>query len=231
MILFFQKILIIGKSTFLSRLFLELEHHFSVPKNEKIEHIFYFYRELDDNVISLKRAFKEQRSTIDFKFSTYIADDFVDTLPRNSIVCFDDMQELFEKSKELQRQLWALSSILCHHRQCYAFFISQSVQILRKNHKLNCIISQLSYVVLFRNILEGKSLRRFLNNLTIKMKSNMSLSDVYDKFIQNKKHSYLLICVSPRANKCTAFSNILLSEPGNMLSFHYQSDNENSDYE
>ena len=52
------------------------------------------------------------------------------------------------------------------------------------------------------------------------------IHDVYQKFVQNKAHAYLILFISPKCDKHMAFTNILLNALGPMLSHHESSDEE-----
>ena len=199
----------------------EYKYHFEVGEKDKIQNIFYFHLENETNTQQLRREFdKEENKNIDIKFSKRIPDNLTDEIPRCSIIVFDDMENQFANDKNLQNQLFHFSSVLCHHKKIFLIFVAQSVGILKKNHKLCSCISQATHFVLFRNIVESKSLIRFLGSLSIKMKSGLSLSDTYEKYILPHRYAYICLNVSPRSEKSTAFSNILLCDSGSMLSFH-----------
>lgn len=203
-----------------------MEYSFHFEK--KINRILYFYREEDSNIQELK-AFFGTIENVDVKFLKKLPEDLLSiTLPNSTVIVFDDHENYFSNDKQYAELLFSLASVHVHHRGLICFFVVQTIGILKKQHKLNNSFSQSTHVIFFRNAHEGKALKRYMNNFSLKLKGGVTVFDVFERFIQKKKFSYLLLCVSPRCDYNTAFSNILMSSDGPMLSFH---ESDNSDVE
>ena len=221
MILYYE-----GKSCFLTNLLLEYDLHFE-GDGEEVAGIYYVYREEDANMAILRKEFSQKKySKMDIKFSKKLDENLISNIPKNIILICDDYEYEIVRSKTLQSMMYSAATVYAHHRQLWIFFVCQSVSVLKKNHKLNEIISQASDYIIFRNLTEHRSICRFLNNFSIKLKDGLRLSDVYSRYIQLKQFAYIYVSVSPRANQCTAYSDILMSSEGCMISYH-DSDTEN----
>ena len=199
----------------------EFRSHFQLTDDKTIENILYFHLENCENTILLKKEFeKKENKHVSLKFSKRINPDLADTVEPNTIMIFDDLENRFLNDAKLIEMLHKFASVLCHHKSVFLIFVAQSVSILKKSSKLAPIISNATHFIIMRNIMESKSLSRFLSNLNIKMKLGLSISEIYEKYILPKQFQYILLCVSSRAPKATAYSNILLKSPGNMISYH-----------
>ena len=202
-----------------------MDVHFNTDGVE-MSSLVYIYREEDNNIKELKNVLEETKyAKMDKKFLKKIPSDLLE-LPAYSIIVLDDQEFELTRSKSLQSQLYSIASVLCRHKKWFFFLSCQSVSVLKKNHKINDSVQQASHICIFRNPLEHRSMSRYLNNLSIRLKGGMTLSQVYESYVQSRSFCYLLISVSPRCSKITAFSNIILSREGSMLSFHESSDDE-----
>lgn len=203
----------------------EFDVHFKTGKNDKISGIWYFYREEDENIKKLRKEFEKSKySHLDIKFLKKVPVDMIENSMENLIVVWDDFEYELVTSKELQATLYSAATVYCHHKRQWWFVICQSVDVLKKAHKINNSISQATHYVFFRNLTQNKSICRFLNNFSIKLKGGQSLAEVFEKYVQSTIFAYLVICVSPRCKITTAFSNILLNSDGPMLAFHEDDD-------
>lgn len=179
---------------------------------------------MEDTVADLKSYF-EMDDSLDARFFKKVPQDLLSlVLPGSTCIVFDDMLPAFMGDKSLIDLLFRLSSIYVRHRKLYIFFCSQSSDILKKSHKLNLSISQSSHYILFRTLSESKTLKRFFSNFSLNLKHD--LAEIFENYIMTKQFGYLVLSVGPQCPRNSAYSNILLSEPGFMLSFDKSDDEE-----
>ena len=186
--------------------------------------MFYFYRESDDNLENLK-DFLSSDAEIETKFYKKIPDDFMSELVPSTIIVFDDLIPIFLNDKNMIELLYSFATCHIRHLKLYCFFVSQTISVLKKNNKLHDCISQSNFIICFRNVTEGKSLKRYLNNYILPLKDGRSPYEIYEKMIMTKKYSYLILAIGSGLTKNGAWSNILMSSPGPLLNFN-DSDND-----
>ena len=216
-----------GKSRFLCGLLSEYKSHFELDGNEELRNIFYFHLADCENTYRLKHEFeKDENKNVKLRFSKKIPSNLSEIIPPKSLIICDDLESVFLNDKKLIQQLHIFSSVLCHHKQIFFLFVAQSVSILKKSSKIQSSIANATHFIIFRYIMESKALKRFLSSLGLKMKSGLSISEIYEKYILPKRYSYFLICISSRALRATAYSNILHESDGNMISYHDSEDEE-----
>ena len=103
------------------------------------------------------------------------------------------------------------------------FLTIQSFNALRKDSLINRSLTNSTHYVFFKlNGPGAKSLKNFMNGFSVRLKSGQSVWDVFNKNIQktNTRYAYLLLCISPRLASHKCMSNFLISNEGNMVSFH-----------
>lgn len=209
-----------GKSSFMCALLKEYNFHLRNDDGTGISGIWYIYREEDQNIKKLKDEFgKKKYEKLDIRFIKKLDVDLMELVPRRCAIVLDDQELEMTRSKSLQAMLHSAGSVYAHHKELWIFVLCQSVSVLKKNHKLHSAVSQSTHLLFFRNLLEGKSVCRYLSNLSIKLKGSLSLTDVYERYVQTKLYSYLLLLVSPRLSSTKALSNILLNADGPLLRF------------
>ena len=209
-----------GKSSFICALLKEHEFHLKNDDGSGISGIWYIYREEDENIKKLKFEFgKKAYEKLDVRFLKKLDVDLMEMVGKRCVIVLDDQEFELTRSKGLQAMLHSAGSVYAHHKELWIFVLCQSVAVLKKNHKLHSAVSQSTHMIFFRNLLEGKSVCRYLSNLSIKLKGGLSLGDVFERYIQTKLYSYLLILVSPRLSSSKALSNILIDADGPMLRF------------
>ena len=178
---------------------------------------------MEDTVADLKSHF-EKDDSMDARFFRKVPQDLMSLVLPGSCLIFDDMLPLFMGDKTLIDLLFRLASIYVRHKKLYIFFCSQSNEVLKKSHKLNLAISQSSHYVLFRTLSESKTLKRFFSNFSLNLKQD--LAEIFENYIMTKQFGYLVLSIGPLCPRNSAYSNILLSEPGFMLSFDKSDDEE-----
>ena len=137
----------------------------------------------------------------------------------------DDFENDICTDKGLAREIQTLAGITVHHSSIYFFILFQTYNVMYKRHPLNSAIMQSSHFCWFRDCKNSKCLKRFMMNFDIPLKKSQTLYDVYSKYVQKQMFNYLLINVSAKSVKCTAYCSILMADSNEMLSFH-QSDDE-----
>ena len=201
----------------------EYDYHFG---NANISRILYYCREEGDTIPQLKTFFAS-KPDVDARFSKKIPYDIVPLIiPNETILIFDDFENTFSKDKQYANMLFNLASIYVHHKGLIVFFLLQTTAIMKAEHKLHTTYTQSTHVVFFRDPWISKGTINKMNNFQIRMKGGLSIHDVYQKFVQNKAHAYLILFISPKCDKHMAFTNILLNALGPMLSHHESSDEE-----
>lgn len=192
--------------------------------------MIYFYKEECDAIKDLK-AHLAKAKNIDASFMKRVPEDLLESysFPKDqTVLVIDDHHFESLSSRKLANLLYELSSVFTHHHGLYVFYCVQSFDIIKKQSKLNNVFLNSTHIVFFRTSHDAKSVKRYLGNYEIALESSVDLWHIFQKYIQTKKHAYMIICVSPRCEKQTVFSNVLLKEEGNMLSFH-ESDGEDED--
>ena len=197
----------------------EHEFHMSLP----IRRVIYCSKEEEEGLSDLKSHF-ELKGT-DARFLKKIPSDLLSMIiPSATVIVFDDFLPAFSSDRALNNLLFSLATIHVRHRSIFLFFASQSTEILKKSHKLNLCVSQSTHYVCFRTLTEGKTLKRFLSNFSLNLKDDVTLSEVYDRHIMTRQYSYLILSVGPGCPRNSAYSNILVNEPGFMLTFDKSDD-------
>ena len=216
----------IGKSYWLSNLLKEYRYHFSsVPKR-----LVYFFKEEDDEIKNLK-AFFEDEKEVESIFSRKIPDDLSPLIIKNStIFCFDDL-ELYFNEKQNAETLYNIASVLTSHLGLITFFCVQSFSVLRKDSLVNRSVLNSTHLCFFRTAQDARTIKYFMGNFSLRLKSSQSLWDVFQKYIQrsNAPFGYLLLCVSPKCRVNTVFTNILMCSDGPMIGFHESDDDSDVD--
>ena len=198
----------------------EYNFHLRNDDGTGIKGIWYIYKEEDKNLKELKTEFKKKKyGKLDIRFIKKLEVDLMETVGEHTVVVIDDQEFEMSRSKSLQGMLHSAGSVFAHHKNLWIFVLLQSVSVLKKNHKLHGAVSQSTHMIFFRNLLEGRSICRYLSNLSIKLKGGISLSEVFERYIQTKVYSYLLLLVSPRMSQSKALSNILISSEGPLFRF------------
>ena len=200
-----------GKSEFVKNIILESDYHFKGPK---IPNIVYVYSSFDDNLKELQN--KKAGIT------------FVKELPLNwkeksipgSLYIFDDQECKLNSSKPYSDVINEIATIYVHHFKLKVFILLQTYDCLYKSCRINPSINQLTNLVIFRVSKTDSTLKRFLNTFNISLKENRNLFDVFTVFTKELPHSYLMINISPFQKRATCFSNILLCDGKNLLTFH-----------
>lgn len=190
--------------------------------------LIYIYKEDCSAIKELKAHFETDKS-VEAIFLKKIPDDFLEYFSEEkafTAVVFDDLHYEALSNRDVASLLYEFSSVLAHHHNLYCFFSVQSFDIVKKQSKLNNVFLNSSHVIFFRTAHDCKSIKRFLNNYEIALQGSTTLFDIFKKYIQTKRFAYMLICVSPRCEKQSVFSNVLMKEKGLMLSFHELSDSE-----
>ena len=212
---------IIGKSSFISGLLIEHEYHF---ENE-IKKILYFFREEDETIRSLREHF-DGVAGIDVKFAKKIPENLSALIIKNgTILVFDDFESYFS-SKINSELLYSIASVWTSHLLLHTFFCVQSFNVLKKQSKAHPSFQNSTHVCFFKNNTEARALKRYMSNFSIPLKNGLSVWETYQKYVQKKPFAYLLLCISPRFARQTAYSNILHASKGHMMSFHDSSDSE-----
>ena len=200
-----------GKSTWLTNLLLENEHHF----DSKVKQLVYVYQEMDNNIKKLQSKFKKNGL-----FLNELPCDVESLLiPNHSVLVMDDL-ELQLRHKEKREVLLRLSMVTAHHRGIHVFFCFQSYGIFYKKSPLNKVLYQATSLVLFRSINTFGSLKRFLNGYDIKLKRGSTLYDIFKNYVQYEQYNYLLVNLSPSLPRAEVFSQILNCESRPLLIFH-----------
>lgn len=218
-----------GKSTYVKNLLKEHQYHFT-----NLIHRIIFIHSVEDNCVKeLKEVFPDKKGEKpDGKyFKNFPADLMNYIIPGHTIIVIDDKEDEIGKNKEIAKDLNYIATVLCHHESLNIFINFQTFMPLYKKHALHCTISQSTNLVFFRNSSNSVCLKRFMANYSIRLKKGQTLYDVFKRFIQKERFSYLMIDVSPTAKCATAYSNMLLCDKKPMLSFHdsddYDTDAEN----
>ena len=138
-----------GKSNFICGLLTEFRSHFVLDNNNDIKNIYYYHLESCENTTRLKHEFsKAENIEISLKISKKLPDNLVDVVLPKSIVVLDDLESVVLSNTSLIKQLHHFSSVLCHHKQIFLFFVAQSVSILKKSSKLNTCVGNATHFVL-----------------------------------------------------------------------------------
>ena len=189
--------------------------------------ILYIHKEDCSAIKRLKNHFMKDTS-VEITFLKRLPEDILENgeLEKSaSCIVFDDLHHQALTDKNLGELLYEIASIKAHHFQLYVFLCLQSFDIVKKQSKLHNVFLNSSHLIFFRTAHDSKAIKRYLNNYDITLKSSVSLWQIFQKYVQSKRYAYMLICVSPRCEKQTVFSNILMNAEGPMLSFH-ESDEE-----
>ena len=194
--------------------------------------LIYFHKEDCAATENLKKYFlKDHR--VEASFLKKIPEDFFETnfKKNETVIVFDDFHSDLLTNKELGNLIYEISSVLTHHNGLVVLLSVQSFDIIKKQSKLNNVFMNSSHIIFFRTAHDVKSIRRYLGNYEIALKSpTLTLWQIFQKFVQTKQFAYMLICVSPRCKRQTVFSNVLMKDDGPMLSFH-ESDSESDQEE
>ena len=196
--------------------------HFEVPPKR----IIYFFRENDAQIDRLKKHFSG--SDIDARFLRKITLDITPMVIKNETVIIYDDSELFFSSKLHAEALYNQASVLTSHLGINIFLCINSFSIFKKDSLLNRCLFNSTHIIIFRSTQDARSLKAYFSNFSLQLKGAQSLWTVFDKYVQHSacRHSYLILCLSPKSVRTTAYSNILMESPGPMLSFHESSDSE-----
>lgn len=189
--------------------------------------LIYIHKEDCSATKRLKAHFAEDKS-VDASFMKRIPEDFIESYSfkkNETVLVIDDFHSESLTSRGVGNLLYDISSVLAHHHGLYVFYCVQSFDIIKKQSKLNNVFLNSSHIIFFRTAHDAKSIKRYLGNYEIALKSNANLWQIFQKYVQSKRFAYMIICVSPRCERQTVYSNVLLKEEGPMLSFH-ESDGE-----
>ena len=189
--------------------------------------MIYFHKE-DCAAIKKLKAYFASNTSVEALFLKRIPEDFLESFSpkENTAIVFDDLHSDAISNREIGNLLYEISSVWVHHHNLYVFFCVQAFDIVKKQSKLHNVFLNSTHVVFFKTAHDARSIRRYLGNYEISLKSSGDLWQIFQKYVQKKSYAYLIICVSPRCEKQTVYSNILIREEGAMLSFHESSDEE-----
>ena len=194
--------------------------------------LIYIHKEECSAIKRLKAHLIEDKG-IDASFLKRVPEDLLESysFPKDqTVLVIDDFHSESVASRALANLLYDLSSVVTHHHGLYVFYSLQSFDIIKKQSKLNNVFLNSTHIVFFRTAHDAKSIKRYLGNYEIALKSSVDLWHIFQKYIQTKRFAYMLICVSPRCERQTVYSNVLLRDDGPMLSFH-ESDGEDDHME
>ena len=189
------------------------------------EQILYFFREEDATIRSLKEHF-DAVDEIEVKFAKKIPENLSSLIIKNAtILVFDDFETYFA-TKINSELLYTIASVWTSHLLLHTFFCVQSFNVLKKQSRAHPSFQNSTHVCFFKNNTEARALKRYMANFSIPLKGNLSVWETYQRYVQKKPFAYLLLSISPRFARQTAYSNILHSSKGHMMSFHESSDSE-----
>lgn len=142
------------------------------------------------------------------------------------MICIDDKEEEITASKETTKQILELAKISVHHSEIICFLLFQSFDCFYKRHPLNGVLQQAKKLILFKSISNYSSIKRWLNNYDIQLKSNQTLFEVYRNLVKEERYAYLILDLSPSLKSPRAYSNIILSDPRPYLVFHVEAEDD-----
>ena len=200
----------------------EHEYHFK----SELKRLIYFYKEEDENLIRLRKYF--ETTDVETRFSKSIPDDLQSHIIKDHTTIVIDDRETFFSTRENAETLYYISSVLVSHLGLTVFFTVNSFGGLRKDNVLNKCILNSTHLIFFKCTQEGRSIKNFMQQFELQLKSDLTLWAVYQKYIQrsNSRFSYLFLCVSPKSVCPTAYSNILMASDGPLVSYHLSDDDE-----
>ena len=190
--------------------------------------VIYFYRQECRAVTELKQ-FLSQESDIKSLFLRKIPEtNFIESIgveKGSTCIVFDDFHVQALSSEPLREILLNLSSIWNHHYQIVTFYVAQQNDMFLKSSKLNGLLLNSTHIVLWRSNHDVKSIKRNLDRYFVKLKGDLTLWKIFERYVQSDQFKFLLICVSPLCRRPTVWMNTLMSSDDQVLSFH-ESDSE-----
>ena len=200
---------------------------------KKITKVIYFFRQECRAVIEL-RQFLSQENGIKGLFLRKIPEtNFIESLgieKGSTCIIFDDFHVQALSSEPLREILLNLSSIWNHHYQLITFYVAQQYDMFLKSSKLNGLLVNSTHIVLWRSNHDVKSIKRNLDRYFVKLKGDLTLWKIFERYVQSEQFKFLLICVSPLCRRPSVWMNTLMSSEDQVLSFH-ESESEAEDEE
>ena len=202
-----------GKSTWLTQLLLEHKEHFQCPIRQLV---CIYQREDPDTIGILKEKFSKNGT-----FVKQIPDNLEQWVIPESVIIFDDCENLVEDSKKNRKLLKELATITCHHSKITVFFCFQTYGVFYSKNPLNAVLHQATNLVLFRSMNNSfRSLKFWLNSFEMKLRSDCTLFEIFMDYVLGEQFNYLVINLYPNLSKPEVFAQILQSDRRPLLCFH-----------
>lgn len=194
--------------------------------------MIWFYQEECDAVIKTKNFLSTQKDIKSLFLRKIPEEDFIDQvgIDKNStVIIVDDFAPQIGSNEKLREILLLMSQIWVHHHGIILMYSTQSFEMFLKSSKLNPMLNNSTHLVLFKTTHEARSLRRYLKNYLVPVKGDASLWSLFEKHVQSQQYQSMVICISTHVKRPTVFTNVMMSQPGPVLSFHDSSGSDMSD--
>lgn len=196
--------------------------------------VIWFYQEECDAVMKTKNFLSTQKDIKSVFLRKIPEEDFIDTIgidKNSTVIIVDDFAPQTGSNEKLRDILLLMSQIWVHHYGIILLYSTQSFEMFLKSSKLNPMLNNSTHLVLFKTTHEARSLRRYLKNYLVPVKGDASLWSLFEKHVQTQQYQSMVICISSHVKRPTVFTNVMMSQPGPVLSFHQSSESEMSDQE
>jgi len=194
--------------------------------------LVWFYQEECDAVIKTKKFLSTEKDIKSLFLRKMPEEDFIEQvgIDKNStVIIVDDFAPQTGSNEKLREILLVMSQIWVHHYGIILMYSTQSFEMFLKSSKLNPMLNNSTHLILFKTSHEARSLRRYLKNYLIPVKGDASLWTLFEKHVQSQQYQCMVICISTHMKRPTVFTNVMMSQPGPVLSFHESSESELSD--
>lgn len=193
--------------------------------------VIYFFREECSAVTELRKFFSEKNDIKGLFLRKIPETNFIESLgieKGSTCIIFDDFHVQALSSEPLRETLLNLSSVWNHHYQIVTFYVAQQYDMFLKSSKLNGLLVNSTHIVLWRSNHDVKTIKRNLDRYFVKLKGDLTLWKIFERYVQSEQYKFLLICVSPLCRRPSVWMNTLMSSDDQVLSFH-ESDSESDD--